>query len=95
MFKRVLLTLTIVVALGAAGFGTNKALAWDDCGTGYRTALYPSYPPYYPTYTTPYPYAPSVSYYRAPVVVRSVSFHDGHHDHHHHDHNHVSFSFGF
>ena len=97
MFKRVLLSFAFIAAIGAAGLGVgSKAMAWDDCGGGYRAAYYPSYPAYtyVPTYAPTY--APRVVAYRAPIVVRDRRFYDDHHHHHHdHDRNFVSFSFGF
>ena len=95
MFKRMFLTCTFIAAIGAAGLGvTSTATAWDDCAGGYRTAYYPTA---YPAY---YGYAPSVAYYRQPLVVRNYGYYDGRYDDHHHrhhdrDHNFVSFSFGF
>ena len=68
MFKRILLSLTFVAALGAATLGTSStALAWHDChsgygGYGYQAAYYPTYAPYYG-----YGYAPRVAYYPAPI----------------------------
>jgi hypothetical protein len=97
MFRRVVLSFAFLAAIGFAGLGVgSKAMAWDDCGGGYRSAYYPAYPAYYgyaPTYSY---YRPSVVAYRAPLVVRDRGFHDDYRHHHHdHDHNFVSFSFGF
>ncbi len=95
MFKRVLLSLTFVAALGAAGLGIgSNANAWSDCSSG---VAYP-YPTVaaYPGYVT---YAPRVAYYPSvpvrtyPVFYGHVS--DGHHHHHDDHHSGLSISFGF
>ncbi len=93
MFKRILLALTFVAALGAASLGTSgKALAWHDChgGYGYRTAYYPTYAPYYG-----YGYAPRVTYYPGAYPVYYRNFDGGHHRRHQHHDSGVSISFGF
>ena len=97
MLKRMVLSFAFIAAVGAAGLGMgSKALAWDDCGSGYRAAYYPTYPAYY-GYAPSYGYAPRVVSYRAPIVVRDYDYRDyDHHRHHHdYDHNRISFSFGF
>ena len=94
MFKRIVLALTFVAALGAASLGTSgKALAWHDChgGYGYRAAYYPTYAPYY---GYGYGYAPRVAYYPQVYPVYYRGFDGGHHRHHHHDSG-LSISFGF
>jgi hypothetical protein len=97
MFKRVVLSFAFLAAIGAAGLGVgSKAMAWDDCGSGYRAAYYPAYPAYYGYGPAVSYYRPSVVAYRPPLVVRDRHFHDDHHHHHHdRDRNFVSFSFGF
>jgi hypothetical protein len=90
MFKRVLVALTFVVALGAAGLGmSGKAEAGHGCGYGGYGHGYRSY---YPSYYDHYDYGSRVSYYRS----HGHRPHR-HHDHHHHDHGHsgVYFSIGF
>jgi hypothetical protein len=97
MLKRVLLGLTFVAALGAAGLGmTSSAQADHRCGYGgygYRTAYYPSYHSYYGGYD----YGPRVSYYRS---YGHRGYHGHHRQHYHHGHRdhdrgRVSFSIGF
>jgi len=86
MFKRMLLAVSFIAALGVAGFATSSANAHGGCG--YRTA-------YYPTYSSYYDYYPSVSYVRPvyPVYYRGFDGHHHHHDHHHHSG--VVLTFGF
>lgn len=91
MFKRVLLAMTFVVALGAASLGIgSKAMAYCNDGFAYTTAY-----PYTSTYVS---YGPRVAYYPPvpirsfPVVYRPVDVHHHHHDHHHSG---LSISFGF
>ena len=94
MFKRILLSLTFVAALGAASLGTSsKALAWDDChsGYGYQAAYYPTYAPYYG-------YTPRVAYYPQVYPAYYRGYDGGHHRHHRHHRHHdsgLSISFGF
>ena len=98
MFKRVLLGLTFVAALGAASFvTTSEASAYGGCGRGgyggYRTAYYPGYGPAYG-----YGYGPRVVAYPGayPVYYRGYDGGRRHHDHHdHYRDNRVTFSFGF
>jgi hypothetical protein len=103
MVKRVLLALTFVAALGAAGFGlSGAAQAGHGCGYGGgygyggygygggygHSSYYPSYHSHYGGYG----YGPRVSYYGG----HGHHGYHGHHGHHgHHDHGGVHFSFGF
>jgi len=85
MFKRMLLAVSFIAALGVAGLATSTASAHGGCG--YRTA-------YYPTYSSYYDYYPTVSYVRPyPVFYRGFDGHHHHHDHHHHSG--VVLTFGF
>jgi hypothetical protein len=89
--KRILLALTFVAALGAAGLGIgSKAEAWHGChdGYGYGHYGYRSYPVYYGGY---YPSHSYRSHWRGDRGHRG----HGHHGHGHHDHGGISFSFGF
>jgi hypothetical protein len=102
MFKRVLLSLTFIAALGVATvFTAGTASAHGDCGYdgygygyGYRTAYYPTYASSY------YGYGPRVVAYPGayPVYYRGGHHGDDHRHHHHHGHHHdsgVTFTFGF
>ncbi len=97
MFKRGLLAVTFIAALGAASLGIgSKAMAWSDCGGG---VAYSSYPYAYPTYTVGYAgYAPRLAYYPS-VPVRTYPVYYGpsydRHHHHHDHHNGLTVSFGF
>src|SRR5436190_6621723 len=97
MVKRALLAFTFIAALGTASLGIGgKAMAWNDCNSGYA---YSSYPYAYPTYAVGYSgYAPRVAYYPA-YPVRSYSAYYGRaydgHRHHDHHHNGLTVSFGF
>jgi hypothetical protein len=101
MLKRVLLSLTFVAALAAAGLGTaSKAEAGHGCGYyggygGYGHRSY--YPSYYGHYG--HGYGPSFSYYRGFGDSHYGHYGHGRHGHrrHHHGHHHggVSFSIGF
>jgi len=103
MFKRVLLSLTFVAALAAAGLGTaNKAEAGHGCGYYGGYGGY-GYGDYYPSYYGGYGYGhgPRFSYYRVYGHSRYGGYggyygrgHHGHHGHHH-GHGGVSFSIGF
>ena len=88
--KRILLALTFVAALGAAGLGmSNTAEARHGCAYGGF-----AYPAYYPSYYSYYDYGPQFTYYRS----HGHRGHHGHHRHHghrHHDHGGISFSIGF
>jgi hypothetical protein len=97
--KRILLALTFVVALGAAGFGmTSTAQArhgcYDGYGYGYGGYGYSSYSPV--SYYGGWGY-PRHSYYRSHG--HRHHRHDGHRGHHHHHRGHnrggVYFSIGF
>ena len=92
MFKRMLLALTFVAALGAAGVGTSSKAMAHGCGYGgygYRAAYYPTYASYYS-----YGYAPRVAYYppRYGYPVYYGGFDGGHHHRHHSG---LTFTFGF
>jgi hypothetical protein len=97
MLKRVLLSLTFVVVLAAAGLGMSRNAAAYGCDYGYGG--YGGYGSYYPDYS--YGYGPRVSYYRGSRYghrsFRWDDHHHGHrhHRHHHHDHGGLHFSFGF
>lgn len=95
MFKRVLLALTFVAALGAGGLGmSSHAVAWDDCGGGYGYA----YPAYYPSnYGYGYGYGPRAAYYPSYAYPSYYGgyYGGGHHHHRHHDRGGLSVSFGF
>lgn len=93
MFKRILLAVTFVAALGAASMGTSSKAIAAGCDQGY----YGYGGGYYPTYATSYYGSP----YR-PIVLRSAPVYpvyyggfDGHHRHHHHRHSGIVVSFGF
>ena len=90
MFKRILLALTFVAALGAAGLGTSGTAMAHGCGYGgygYRTAYYP---PVYASYYS-YGYSPQVAYYPSYYpTVSYVNFGGGHRRH-----NGLTFTFGF
>lgn len=92
MFKRILLALTFVAALGAASVGTSTKAGAHDCGYGgygYRAAYYPGYAPYYA-----YPAYPRVAYYPGSFApVYPVYYGGGPRHHRHHDG--ISISFGF
>ena len=103
MFKRMMLALTFIAALGAASVGTSsKAMAYGGCrhdgygygGYGGYGAAYGYRTAYYPTYY-PYPFAPRVAVY--PPVYPVYYGGGGHHHRHHHNHHRdgVSISFGF
>jgi hypothetical protein len=88
MFKRMLLAVSFVVALGVAGLASSTASAHGGCGYGgYRAAYYPTYASVYD-----YGYYPTVSYARPVYPVYYRGF-DGHR--HHHRHSGVTFTFGF
>ena len=97
MFKRGLLAVTFIAALGAASLGIgSKAMAWHDCNSGYG---YVAANPY-----TPYAYGsawgPRLAYYPTAVpVVRTYPAYYGraYDGHRHHDHHHdgLTVSFGF
>jgi hypothetical protein len=93
MFKRVLLSLTFVAALGAASLGmSSKANAYG-CGYGVYGVGYG----YYPTYSSYYGYPGSaIVVRRAPIYPVYYGF-DGHRHHHHRHHRHggIRVSFGF
>ncbi len=98
MFKRVVLALTFVAALGAAGLGmSSNANAGHGCGYGYE------YGAYYPSHYGSWGYGPQISYYRGyDRFHHHDSWHHGHHGHHghrrhgHHGHGSgVHFSIGF
>ena len=95
MFKRMLLALAFVAALGAGGLGmSSKAAAHCDDGYGYGS-YYRSYPSYYG-----YGYGPRVVSYRnyPAYPVYYGGFRDGYRHHHHHDDDdrgRVFVSFGF
>jgi hypothetical protein len=109
MSKRVLLALTFVAALGAAGVGmTSKAQAGHDCGYGGHGYGGYGYSDYYPAYVSSYGYAPRFSYYRSAGYPHfDRHYYRGHHGHRHHGHRHhghhgrhhrdsgVHFSIGF
>jgi len=95
MFKRIVLALTFVAALGAASLGTSgKAVAWHDCHGGYGYGYQAAYYPVYNTSYYGYGYAPRVSYYPGAYPVYYQGFAGGHHRHHHNDSG-LSISFGF
>jgi hypothetical protein len=96
MFKRALLGLAFVAALGAGSLGfSSKAAAWH-CDDGYGYGAY--YGNYYPSYYG-YGYGPRVVSYRnyPTYPVYYGGFRDGHRHHHHHDDDRgrVFVSFGF
>jgi hypothetical protein len=102
MMRRMLLALTFLAALGAAGVGmANKAEAHDGwgrhrgCGyssglatyNGYRGVYYGGYPTYYPSpFVAGYTYAP-------PVVVYPGG--RRHHRHRRYDRGGITFAIGF
>lgn len=90
MFKRILLALTFVAALGAASVGTTNQAMAHGCGYGgygYRAAYYPGYAPYYA-------YPPQVRYYPGSFAPAYPVYYGGGHRHHRH-HDGISISFGF
>jgi hypothetical protein len=107
MFRRIVLTLTFVAALGAAGVGmANKAAAHGGgCGyggyggyyggyaafNGYRNVYYGGYPNLYSSYY------PARYGYASPVVVYPGGrrHHHDHHHHGHHGHGGITFAIGF
>ena len=101
MLKRVLLALTFVAALGAAGVGmTNKAEARHDCDYGYGGYGGYGYGGYYPSYYSSYGYAPRFTYYRSHGYPHFDRHHyrghrHGHHRGHHRGGSGVYFSIGF
>ena len=99
MLKRVLLALTFVAALGAAGVGmAGKAQARHDCDYGYGGYGHGGH---YPGYYSSYGYAPRLTYYRShgyPHYGRHHHRghrHGHHHRGHHRGHSGVYFSIGF
>ena len=97
MFKRGLLAVTFIAALGAASLGVgSKAMAWHDCNGGYGyVAAYP-----YSPYAYGSAWGPRLAYYPAAVpVVRTYPAYYGRaydrHRHHDHYHNGLTVSFGF
>jgi hypothetical protein len=94
MFKRVLLSLTFIVALATAGLAMSGTAAAYGCHYG-GYGGYGSYSDY------GYGYGPRVSYYRGSHYgYRSNRWDDhyhghGHRRHHHHDHGGFHFSIGF
>lgn len=94
MFKRILLALTFVAALGAASVGTSSQAVAHGCGyggPGYRAAYYPGYAPYYA-----YPAPPRVGYYPGSYAPAYPVYYGGGPRHHrHHDHDGISITFGF
>ena len=108
MYRRNVLALALVAALGAAGAGmANKAVAHGGCryggydgygydgyGYGYTTFYgYPSYGGYYGVYPTIYRSYYAPSY---PLGYGGVYYRGGGHRHHrHYDRGGLSFSIGF
>jgi len=99
MFKRMIVAVTFVAALGAATLATSsKAEAhggWGNRGYSYgptyRTAYYPTY--------YPYPYAPRVAVY-PPVYPQAYPVYYGRggggpHRYHNHGRDGITVSFGF
>jgi hypothetical protein len=92
--KRILLALTFVAVLGAAGLGmSSNAAAWHGCndGYGYGGYGYRSYPSYYGGWGQSRHYG---GYHSRRDYHGDWHGHRGHH-HGHHDHGGISFSFGF
>ena len=91
MFKRSLLALTFVAALGAASVATSTNAVAHGCGYGgygYRAAYYPSYASYYAY--------PRVAYYPGSYAPAYPVYYGGGHRHHrHHHHDGITLSFGF
>jgi hypothetical protein len=94
MFKRMLLAVAFVAALGLASLGTTSEASARGCGYGYGAGY-----GYYPTYATSYYGYPgsAVVVRRAPIYPVYYGGFDGHrrHRHHHHRHGGISVSFGF
>jgi hypothetical protein len=89
MFKRMLLGVTMLAAMGVGGLGISSTAAAHGCdygyGPAYRTAYYPAVVPYYDPQVVYYP--GSYATFR-PVIVDT-------HSYHHHHHGGVTLSVGF
>ncbi len=79
MFKRMLLGVTMVAAMGFGASGFNSTASAHGCdygyGPSYRAAYYPAVVPVY---------APQAVYYSAPYAAVRPVIVDTHHHHHHH-----------
>jgi hypothetical protein len=92
MFKRMLLGVTMLAAMGVGGLGINSTAAAHGCDYGYgdygyRAAYYPTVVPYY---------TPRVVYYPSSYATFRPIYADSHHHHYdHHHHSGVTLSVGF
>jgi hypothetical protein len=95
MFKRMLLAIAFVAALGLASLGTTSEASARGCGYGYQNAYYPNYASYYGGYPGGAVFVRN-AYYPAAYPVYYGGF-DRHrfHRHRHHRHGGISVSFGF
>ncbi|MEX2308543.1 MAG: hypothetical protein WD738_13160 [Pirellulales bacterium] len=94
MLKRILLALTFVAVLGAAGLGmSSKAAAGHGCYDDYSYGGY-GYRTYQPVYYSDWGYP---TYYRSYGYPQRYDGHHRYHGHHghHHDRGGISFSIGF
>jgi hypothetical protein len=91
MFRRMMLALTFVAALGVAGLGMSKtADAWGGCHRGGYYGGYGGYDGGYGAYYAPYGY-------RTSYFPRYGAYYDGYYGYYprYHRHGGVSFSVGF
>ena len=92
MFRRIVMALTFVAALGAAGVGLANNAQAQGCGyggygggyahyNGYRNVYRGGYPTYYPSYySAGYVYTPPVVFYPGGRG-HGYRSHHGHHGH--------------
>jgi hypothetical protein len=94
MFRRIILALTFVTALGVGGLAmTNTADAWHRCHGGGYGGYGGYYGAYYGGGYGYYPYVIRSSYY-PPIYYGTPYYGRGYYGHHHH-HDGISFSIGF